>query len=82
MIEEQITQVLKRLKNDSSLITELYERLRLSGSIILRLYDLPKINKSELPMPTILDMAGSLYHYVAKWIVELLEPLGSEGTAE
>ncbi|VDP99509.1 unnamed protein product [Trichobilharzia regenti] len=75
MMEEQITRVLKRTKINSSMELEFYEKLGPSGPIIPQLYSLQKVHLSGLPFCLILDMTGSTYEYVAKWVAELLDPL-------
>ncbi|CAH8857906.1 unnamed protein product [Trichobilharzia szidati] len=75
LIEKQLTEALKRMKNNHLIREELYEKIRPTGSLIPRLYGLPKIHKAALPLRPILDMSGSPYHSVAGWLAEIIEPV-------
>ena len=57
------------------LIKEIYERIRPVGSQWLRMYGLPKIRKLNVSLRPILYMVGSVQHELAKWLVELLDPV-------
>ncbi|CAI2726037.1 unnamed protein product [Schistosoma spindalis] len=71
IIEKQMIEVLKRIINDQSI----FEPIKPTRSIIPRLYDLPKRQKPSLPLIPILDMFGSPYHSMEKWLADLLEPV-------
>lgn len=50
IIEKQLNEVLKRMKNDQVINKDIYERIKLIESIIPRLYGLSKIHKYGLPI--------------------------------
>ena len=74
-IEQQLTNLLKKIKNEGYINQNLYERIKPSGSTIPRLYGLPKIHKSGVPIRPILSMVNSPYHSIAQWLVHKLEPV-------
>ena len=74
-IEAQLTECLKRMKADGVISDSLFKQLKPADTITPRLYGLPKIHKSGIPMRPILDMCNSPYHALAKWLVEILEPV-------
>ena len=75
VIEGQLTNCLKRLKNQALISDQTFERIRPVGTLVPRLYGLPKIHKEGTPMRPILDMYNSPYHATAKWLAGILEPL-------
>ncbi|CAH8628728.1 unnamed protein product [Schistosoma bovis] len=75
-MEKQLIEVFKRMKNDQLIDKHVFERIKSTASIIPRLYGMPKIHKTGLPLRRILDMSGSPYHCIAKWLASLLEPVG------
>ena len=54
---------------------EIYEFIRPVGSQRPRMYGLPKIHKSGIPLQPILSMCHSAQHSLAKWLVEVLNPV-------
>nr|CAH8870044.1 unnamed protein product [Trichobilharzia regenti] len=74
-IEQKLTDILRKLKNESFITNETFESLRPSGSNIPRLYGLPKVHKMGTPLRPILDMTNSPYHRTAQWLADLLEPI-------
>ncbi|MGL4493779.1 MAG: hypothetical protein ACRCT5_13160, partial [Tannerellaceae bacterium] len=73
--EKKLTHLLKSLHSRGHLSTTEFETLRPTGSITPRLYGLPKIHKDEAPLRPILDMKGSLYYSVSKWLAKVIEPI-------
>ena len=67
--------LLKSLKQQNLISSNVYELIRPSGTHIPRLYGLPKIHKVGVPIHSIMDITGSPYHSVAKWLVETLKTL-------
>ena len=45
--------------------------------VVPRLYGLPKVHKTDVPLRPILSMNGSTQHLVAKWLVDVLQPVRS-----
>ncbi|CAH8821402.1 unnamed protein product [Trichobilharzia szidati] len=56
----------------------LAESVHVTGTFTPRLYGSPKVHKNGVPLRPVLDMLNSPYHPVAKWLVELLQPLHTE----
>ena len=54
---------------------EVYEFIRPVGSQRPRMYGLPKIHKPGIPLCLILSMCHSAQHSLAKWLVEVLNPV-------
>ena len=52
-----------------------YEFIRPTGSQRPRMYGLPKIHKLGIPLRPILSMCHSAQHSLAKWLVEVLNPV-------
>ncbi|VDP31192.1 unnamed protein product [Echinostoma caproni] len=74
-VEGEITGLLKALKLQGHIDNAAYGRLNLCESTIPRLYGPPKIHKEGAPTGPIMPMVNSLYHAMAQWLVELLEPI-------
>ena len=54
---------------------EIYEFIRLVGSQRPRMYGLPKMHKSGIPLRPNFSMCHSAQHSLAKWLVEVLDPV-------
>ena len=54
---------------------EVYEFIRPVGWQRPRMYGLPKIHKPGIPLRPILSMCHSAQHSLAKWLVEVLNPV-------
>ena len=54
---------------------EIYEFIRPVGSQRPRMYGLPKIHKSGIPLRPTLSMCHSTQHSLAKWLVDVLNPV-------
>ena len=54
---------------------EIYEFIRPDGSQRPKMYGLPKIHKSGIPLRRILSMCHSAQHSLAKWLVEVINPV-------
>ena len=54
---------------------EVYELIRPVGSQRPRMYGLPKIHKPGIPLQPILSMCHSAHYSLAKWSVEVLNPV-------
>lgn len=76
--EVKITKVLKELRQQNLINDSLLDQLTPVGSHPSRLYGLPKIHKPHVPLRPIIDMSSSAFHSVAKWLVEVLEPVRKE----
>ena len=74
-VEKQLAMRLKDLKDQLHISSKEFFQLKPTGSRIPRLYGLPKIHKQGVPLRPILDMVGSPYHELAKWLAEKLKPL-------
>ncbi|MGL5707589.1 MAG: hypothetical protein ACRDDF_04915, partial [Aeromonas sp.] len=74
-IEKQLTDCLKKLKNQNIISEAQLVKLKPTGTNTPRLYGLPKIHKQCTPLRPILDMSNSPYHSIAQWLAELLKPL-------
>ena len=80
LIEKIISKVLRTMKQDGYIDAHTFSRIHPTGCTIPRLYGLPKVHKPGLPLRPILDMFNSPYHSLAKWLVEVLEPIRKELT--
>ena len=60
---------------------EVYEFIRPVGSQRPRMYGWPKIHKSCIPLWPILSMCYTAQHPLAKWLVEVLNPVLTPGVA-
>ena len=74
-IEKQLTDCLKRIKEQGFMSDVQFENHRPTGTTIPRLYGLPKVHKSGCPIRPILDMNNSPYHAIAQWLADKLEPV-------
>ena len=74
-VEQQLTDRLKSLKINNIIRCSQFDSLKPTGSRIPRLYSLPKVHKPEVALRPVLDMFGSPYHAVAKWLAEILKPV-------
>ena len=74
-IEAAIQQRLLSLKKSKKISDIDYDDIRPSGSYRPRLYGLPKVHKSNVPLRPILAMTKFLQHKLAKWCVQILNPL-------
>ena len=54
---------------------EVYELIHPIGSQRPRMYGLPKIHKSDIPLRPILSMYHSVQHSLAKWLIQVLNPV-------
>ncbi|MES9973352.1 MAG: reverse transcriptase domain-containing protein [Candidatus Thiodiazotropha sp.] len=75
MIERQLLKTLQTLKQRDLITTTEFNQVKPTGSRIPRLYGLPKVHKNGAPLRPILDMNGSPYHALAKWLTNKLKPL-------
>ncbi|VDQ06224.1 unnamed protein product [Trichobilharzia regenti] len=73
--ENEITQMLKKMKNESIISSELFERIRPSVPKILCLYGLPKVHKQNVSLRSILDMTNSPYRATAERLADILLPI-------
>ena len=73
--EQQLTGSIKLLKENNFITSDRFEDIKPVGTHIPRLYGLPKVHKTGIPLRPVLDMSGSPYHAVAKWLVEILKPV-------
>ncbi|VDQ07878.1 unnamed protein product [Trichobilharzia regenti] len=73
--ESKLTQMLKKMKNESIISTELLHYILPSGSVIPRLYGLSKVHKENAPLRPILDITNSPYHVTAKCLAGILLPI-------
>ena len=74
-VESQLTECLKRLKDNGCISKTEFDNLKPTGTHIPRLYGLPKIHKENCPLRPILDMSNSPYHAIARWLKELIKPI-------
>ena len=77
-IEREVDKMLKLLKKNNLIATEVYNQLKPIGTRIPYLYGLPKIHKQGTPLRPILSMFNSPHHKLAKWLVNILEPVKKE----
>ena len=76
MIHRELKINYKNVSFKSKLISkEIYEFIRPVGSQRPRMYGLPKIHKPGIPLRPILSMCHSAQHSLAKWLVEVLNPV-------
>ena len=61
--------------SEKNFFKKVYDRIYPVVSQCPRMYGLPKIHKSNVPIRSILCMVGSAQHELAKWLVEILDPL-------
>nr|CAX83715.1 reverse transcriptase [Schistosoma japonicum] len=76
--KKQLTDPLKKIKQQGLISESLFEKLKPTGTTTLRIYGLPKIYENGLPLRQILDMTNSASHSTAKWLVKILKPLHRE----
>ena len=74
-VEAELTNCLKRLRDNGHISITQFDNLKPTGCIIPRLYGLPKIHKENCPLRPILDMCNSPYHAIARWLKDLLKPI-------
>ena len=74
-IENKLQKLFLELLKSKSISKEINEFIRLVGSHRPRMYRLPKIHKSGIPLRLILSMCHSTQHSLAKWLVEVLNPV-------
>ena len=79
-VEQQLTNMLKSLKMNNITTCSQFDNLKPTRSHIPRLYGLPKVHKPGVPLRPVLDMFGSPYHAVAKWLAEILKSVHRELT--
>lgn len=59
-------EISRRISNNCLVTLEQLDRQKLSGFMISRLYRITRIDKSRIPIGSILDIAGLLYSSVVK----------------
>ena len=75
IVESKIQRQLLQLKKDGLLPPSVYETIRPTESLQPRLYGLPKIHKEDLLLRLILSMIGLAQHFLAKWLMSILDPV-------
>lgn len=73
--ESLLIKILRKMKDESTINCDLFEYLKPSGSVVPRLYGLQKVLKNNVPLRLILDMNNYPYHLIAKWLVDILQPV-------
>ena len=74
-IENKLQKRFLELFRNKLISKEVYELIRPVGSQRPRTYGLPKFHKSGIPLRPILFMCHSVQHSLAKWLVEVLNPV-------
>ena len=75
LVEKQITRELQFLLLHGFITETDFAILKPVGCHTPEMYGLPKIHKPNVPIRPILAMNGSLYHQLAKWLVDILKPV-------
>ena len=73
--ERALQAFLLRAHKAGHLTREVYERIRPSGTNRPRMYGVPKVHKPEVPLRPILSMSNAPQHAMAKWLMEILNPV-------
>ena len=74
-IERLLIRKLKALRDKGIIDKHMFQQLSPKGTITPRMYGLPKTHKPSIPLRPILSMSGSPYHKLAKWLVDVIEPV-------
>ena len=74
-IENKLPKRFLELFKSKLILKGVYEFIRPVSSQTPRIYGLPKIHKSSIPLRPILSMNHSAQHSLAKWLVEVLNPV-------
>ena len=74
-LENRLQKRLHQLFRRKFISKEVYEFIHPVGSQRPRMYGLPKIHKLGIPLCPILAMCHSAQHSLAKWLVEVLNPV-------
>ena len=74
-IENKLLKRFLELFKSKLILKEIYEFIHPVGSQRPRMYGLPKIHKYSIPLRPILSMCHSAQHSLAKWLVEVLNPV-------
>ena len=64
-----------QLSNGGVMRESVHKEIRQTGSLRPRLYGLPKVHKKEVPLQTILYMAGSSQHALEKYLAAVIDPV-------
>ncbi|XP_063592239.1 uncharacterized protein LOC134769440 [Penaeus indicus] len=73
--EDQLNNMLKKLKDSKSIDKDTYLRLFTSGSKPGVLYGLPNVHKTGCPLRPILSAIGTLNYNISKYFVHILKTL-------
>ena len=74
-IENKLQKRFLELYKSKLIPKEIYEFIRPVDSQRPRMYGLPKIHKTSIPLRPILSMGHSAQHSLAKWLVDVLDPV-------
>ncbi|XP_069973528.1 uncharacterized protein [Penaeus vannamei] len=72
--EDQLNNMLRKLKDSQSIDKDTYSRLFTSGKPGI-LYGLPKVHKTGWPLRSILSAIGTLNYHISKYFVPILKTL-------
>ncbi|XP_037800645.1 uncharacterized protein LOC119595608 [Penaeus monodon] len=73
--EDQLNNMLRKLKDSHPIDKDTYSRLFTSGSKPGVLYGLPKVHKTSCPLRPILSAIGTLNYNISKYFVPILKTL-------
>ena len=74
-IKNKLINILKRVKNQTSLDSLTYKSMYPTGCIPPKFYGLPKIHKPDTSLRPIVSSCGSVTYGVAKELTKILKPL-------
>ena len=77
-IENKIVRQLRILLCHNFINKRIFKHLKPVGTKYPHMYGLPKIHKEGVPLRPILSMCGSPYHQLAKYLVQLLQPISKD----
>ena len=77
-IKNKLTNILKRVKNQTGLDSITYKSMYPTGCVPPKFYGLPKIHKPDTPLRPIVCSCGSVTYGVAKELTKILKPLAGK----
>ena len=75
LTEGLITRKLQILLLHGYILEAQYKRLKPIGTVTPKMRGSPKVHKSGVPLRPILCMQNSPYHKLARWLVDILDPI-------
>ena len=73
--KNRLINIFKNMKAESGMSKNTYKKICPTGACAQKSYGLPKINKKDIPLRTIVSSIGSVTYGVAKELGRILKPL-------